>query len=403
MKVLPYKDWKQRICFDNVMYKDVKRYSLLLNTMEREIMEEQISFYRHNFSLLQVMNYLKQLKKIEDIENFIRMILKRQDNILYMPDIMLEYFRKKIKKEFPDYEGFLNILLEKANSQSPRNPMINIIKKIFGYYYKDVLKEIKQYSKKEDFRPIQRPLKREGIENFARDQIAKLQNDVLLGTVFGRCTTNKRVAISIVDEYGYGEWISKNVSYNTNRFFIYSNNSKLTTTELEHMVYFNVYPGLAHMYDIVPRPENRIKFDNGATYFINGWGMYAMCRCRNSAYSTSLLIESSTIAKYLLKGNLAKAYEAIYVYLLGKYPKQKAMDYMLDYTCYPGHYLSYVLGGIGFHQLMLKNFAKTPEDLIKSLSQINCGDCFAIYHPKVQKKIAKTSITARVVPQYTDF
>ena len=249
---------------------------------------------------------------------------------------------------------------------------------------------------------FQRPLKREAIENSARNQIAKLQVDIPLGTMYGRCTTRKSVPISIVDEYGYGEWVSKNVSYGANRLFIYSNNYKLTNAELEHMVYFNVYPGIAHMYEYIARPENRIKFDNGATYFINGWGMYAMCRSRNSAYSTSLLIESSIIAKNLLKKNLAKAYEAVYVYLLGKYPKQKAIDYMLDYTQYPGHYLSYVLGGLAFHQMLVHNFANTPEDLLKSLAQINCGDHFAIYHPKVQKKIAKSSITAKVSNKFAD-
>ena len=64
MKVLQYNDWKQRICFDNIMYKEVKRFSLSLNTMEREIMEVQIDFYRKNFSVLQVMSHLKKLKKL---------------------------------------------------------------------------------------------------------------------------------------------------------------------------------------------------------------------------------------------------------------------------------------------------------------------------------------------------
>jgi len=400
LKVLPYKDWKQKICFDNIMYKEVKRFSLSLNTLEREIMEVQIDFYRKNFSILQVMNHFKKLKKKEDVETFIKVILKRKECLLYLPDCMLEHFRKKAKHEFKEHYQFFNILIEFANKQPAKNPMPKIYEKVFGYYYKGILAEVKSYARKQEFRPIQKPLKPEAIENCAREQIAKLQMDTLLGTIYGRCTTRKSVPISIVDEYGYGEWISKNVSFGTNRFFIYSNNYKLTNAELEHMVYFNVYPGLAHFYETIAKPEGRIKFDNGATYFINGWGMYAMCRSRNSAYSTSLLIESSIIAKNLLSKNLKKAYERAYVYLLGRYPKAKAMDYMIDYTQYPGHYLSYVLGGLAFHQMMIHNFATTPEDLLKSLSHINCGDHFAIYHPKMQKKLAKTSITARVAPRY---
>ena len=34
MKILTHADWKKRIAFDNIVYKDVKRYSLQLNTME---------------------------------------------------------------------------------------------------------------------------------------------------------------------------------------------------------------------------------------------------------------------------------------------------------------------------------------------------------------------------------
>ena len=400
MKVLSYSDWKQRICFDNIMYKEVKRFSLSLNTMEREIMEVQIDFYRKHFSVLQVMKHFKSLKKREDVEIFIKAVLKRKENLLFLPDSMLEYFRKKIKSEFKDYEAFFTILVEYANHQKPINPMPNIYKKIFGYYYKGIVKDVKTYARKEEFKALSKTLKPEGIETFARDQIAKLQVDTKLAAMWGRCTTRRNVPISIVDEYGYGEWISKNVTFNTNRYFIYSNNNKLTNVELEHYVYFNVYPGLAHFYENVAKPENRIKFDNGATYFINGWGMYAMCRCRNSAFSTSLLIESSIIAKHLLNKNMAKGYEDVYVYLLGRYPKSKALEYMLDYTQYPGHYLSYVLGGLAFNQMMIHNFATTPEDLLKSLAHINCGDHFAIYHPKVQKKIARTSITAKVAPRF---
>jgi hypothetical protein len=346
------------------------------------------------------MDHFNKLRKKDDIEVFVKAVLKRKDFILYLPDCMLEYYRKKVRNEFKDYSAFFGILIDAANNQKPLNPMLEIYKKIFGYYYKPIVKEVKHYARQKEFKAIQKTLKPEGIENFAREQISKLQVDTKLASMWGRCTTRKSVPISIVDDYGYGEWISKNVSYNTNRYFIYSNNNRLTNVELEHYVYFNIYPGLAHFYDIVADEKNRIRFDNGATYFINGWGMYAMCRCRNSAFSTSLLIESSIIAKNLLNKNLAKAYEDVYVYLLSRYPKAKALDYMRDYTQYPGHYLSYVLGGCAFNQLMKNNFATTPEDLLKSLAHINCGDHFAIYHPKVQKKIAKHSITAKVAPKF---
>jgi len=84
MKLLAYSDWKQRIVFDNVIYKDVKRYSLLLNTKEREIMDTQIDYYRHHFSILQVMNSFKLLKTKKEKENFIKIVVKKIENVIYI-------------------------------------------------------------------------------------------------------------------------------------------------------------------------------------------------------------------------------------------------------------------------------------------------------------------------------
>ena len=89
MKILQYSNWKQKIAFNNIVYKDVKRYSLTLNTMEREIMETEINFYRTHFSLIQVIKHFKTLKKAKDIEIFIKAVLKRSENILYILRVCL--------------------------------------------------------------------------------------------------------------------------------------------------------------------------------------------------------------------------------------------------------------------------------------------------------------------------
>ena len=70
MRILPYSDWKQRIAFDNIIYKEVKKYSLHLNTYERELMEYQIDFYRNHFSLLQVMENFKKLSSENKQDSF---------------------------------------------------------------------------------------------------------------------------------------------------------------------------------------------------------------------------------------------------------------------------------------------------------------------------------------------
>ena len=346
------------------------------------------------------MNHFKLLKTKEDKETFIRAILKRQNNILYIPHCLESYFKNKIKKEFNDYKAFFEILLNKATSQIKQNIIIPMIKKILGLYYKPVMKQVRKYSKMTPINVRQKTLSPASYENLARTYIHNLQNDIVLSTIYGRSSIRKTVPISIVDDYGYGEWISKNVSFNNNRLFIYSNNNRLTDVQLEHMIYFNVYPGYGYFYNTVVDEKNNLCFDNGSTFLINGWAMYAMCRSKNTAYSTSLLIEGSIIAHHLLKKNLEKAYEDIYIYLLGKYPKSKAINYMVDYSQYPGHYLSYILGAFATEETINSEFANNPVDYLKTLSTINCGDFFAIYHPKIQKKLAHKHFTAKISDKF---
>ena len=402
MKLLHYPDWKRRIAFDDAVYKEVKRYSLRLNTYERELMDVQIEFHRNFFSLQQVMTHFKTLKTKEQIETFIKAVLKRQDNLIYIPNLLKTYFKDKIKKEYSTYQAFFDILLNKALEQKPENIYLPIAKSILGDYFKPTMKFVNRYSKMNIPLLTRKKVAPAGYVNMARDYIYNFQSDLTLSAIFGRSSFRRDLPISIVDDYGYGEWVSKTVSFNNNRFFIYSNHSSLTDIQLEHMIYFNVYPGYGHFYNTVLEDNNKISFDNGARYLINGWAMYAMCHTESSAYAMAKMAEGAYIAKKLLNKKLDKAYEDIYVYLLGEYPKQRAISYMLNYTQEPGHYLSYVLGGFATDLVIKNGFANTPYDYLRSLRTINCGDFFALYSPKMQRKIANTNITAKVVNKFND-
>ena len=402
MKLLHYPDWKRRIAFDDAVYKEVKRYSLRLNTYERELMDIQIEFHRNFFSLQQVMRHFKTLKTKEQIETFIKAVLKRQDNLIYIPNLLKTYFKDKIKKEYSTYQAFFDILLNKALEQKPENIYLPVAKSILGDYFKPTMKFVNRYSKMNIPLLTRKKVAPAGYVNMARDYIYNFQSDLTLSAIFGRSSFRRDLPISIVDDYGYGEWVSKTVSFNNNRFFIYSNHSSLTDIQLEHMIYFNVYPGYGHFYNTVLEDNNKISFDNGARYLINGWAMYAMCHTESSAYAMAKMAEGAYIAKKLLNKKLDKAYEDIYVYLLGEYPKQRAITYMLNYTQEPGHYLSYVLGGFATDLVIKNGFANTPYDYLRSLRTINCGDFFALYSPKMQRKIANTNITAKVVNKFND-
>ncbi len=400
MKLLASNKWKKRLPFDNVIYKDVRRHSLQLSALEREIMNVQIDFYRTHFSLEQVMVHFRILKTPEEKETFIKAVLKRLDNVLYIPVALNGYYKKIIKEEFAEYRAFFEIVLNRSLEQKHDNLMLPIYKKIFGEYYKCIVKDVNKYYKQKPFMVSDRVLKPEAQENTARDIIKSIQDDLYLAAIYGRSTVRRSVPISVVDDYGYGEWTSKNVSFATNRFYLYANHDKLTKLQLEYMIYLNVYPGYGHFYNTVLDEPHNICFDNGATYLINGWGMYASCFSKNSPYATNRLVEACTIAHHLLGKNLEKAFENVYVYLLSKYTKAQAQEYLASYSQFPGDYMSYVLGALATFECIKVGFANNPLDYLNTLKDINCGDFFALYSPKMQRKIAKTTITAKVSPKF---
>ena len=124
MKILETNDWKYKIPFDNVTYKNVKRYSLMLNTYEREIMNKQIDFFRKHFSILQVMEHFSKLKTKSDKETFIKAVLKRQNNIYFLPNTLKSYMLKKARTEFSEYKAFFEILINKALNQKKTSSII---------------------------------------------------------------------------------------------------------------------------------------------------------------------------------------------------------------------------------------------------------------------------------------
>jgi len=306
------------------------------------------------------------------------------------------YYKTKIKKEFPEFRAFFEILLTKANQQTDKNPLHALYKPLLGKYYKGIMSKIDKYARKGALRTYGHKVKSDSYDAVARNQLSKFKMDTVLATIFGRCTMAGRLPLSVVDDYGKGEWVSKNVSYATDRFFLYTNKKSLTDEQLDHMLLYNVYPGKAHFYHRVLDNNPHICFDNGASILIEGWADYAACHSKSMAYSYSQLSEKCIMAKNLLKKKLKKGYEDAWVYIMSRYPKDRATQIMINCTQYPGDYLSSVIGHFGIEEIVNTDFAIGPTDFLDVMSGVNCGDFLAVYHPKVQKKLAETSITAKV-------
>ena len=110
-------------------------------------MEYQIDFYRNHFSLLQVMENFKKLSSDEEKQSFVKSVLKKSENLVYIPTLLKTHFTKKIKEECdPNYINFFLLLLDKGCNKAPINELTPLIKNIFGKSYKAIFKRLNKTS-----------------------------------------------------------------------------------------------------------------------------------------------------------------------------------------------------------------------------------------------------------------
>ena len=399
MRIINMYDWKYEVAFDDTVYKEVKRYSLKLNAMEREIMEEEINFYRAHFSFQQVLDVLDSTRNSEDKQAFLKKVYKRTNDIYYMPVDLREYYTKLINTDYKDYKETLTILLDKALYQSKKNIFAPLYKSILGIYFGGAIKTLKRYAERVEQSVRTRSIGVEHVESEARIKLKALSVDTYLHRFWGRDYIRHNIPIAVEDREGTPQWNAKECSFSPNKLTICG--KKMTEAKLDFDLATGVYPGKAHFYNTVLKdPSLDIKFDCGASFIINGWALFAGWHSKPSAYIRNTKKEYSIIQLSLLNKNLEKAYKEVYVYLLNKYDKKSVNKTMVQLTQYPGLFESYVLGALATESTIDEGFANNPEHYLTTISEINMGDFFRIYTPKMQKKIKNTSITARVAKNF---
>ncbi|MBQ9791381.1 MAG: hypothetical protein IJW28_02230 [Clostridia bacterium] len=394
-------DWKYDIAFDDMLYREVRKYSLKLNTLEREIMDEEIAFYRKHFSFEQVIKALRKIYVDEDRVTFLKKIVTRKKDIYYMPIDLRDYYLKIVEKEFKEYKIYLVEIINNALNQSTKNIYVPLYKSILGPYYKDAIKTLKRYAERVEHTYKSPSIDKAHLDSMARAKISVLFRDTALHRFWGRDYIKHDIAIAVEDKEGFGRWNPKEASYSKDKLYLYA--KKQTELKLDFDLALNVYPGHAHFYNtVLGNKTEDIRFDRGASFLVNGWALFAGWHSKPSAYIRNMKKEYAILQLCLLNGNLHKAYKQAYMYLLQskKYDQKSIMDYMINFTQTPGLFESYVLGALATESAIEVGFANNPEHYLLTLSEINCGDFFKIYTPKMQKKIAHTSITARVAMNF---
>jgi len=386
-KVLDGRNWKYLIAFDNEVYKEVMHHAFCYGHKERQILDYQINFYRKNFTFQQLIKSFKLLKTDEEISEFKSAVYKRKENILYMPVQLKQYYIDLIKQKYNDHREFLMEMLTIACAKSgKKNPMLPVMKKIFGSYLGDIKAKLHYYSRKQlPVAKFKKAGNEEEIKNFVKQKLNMVKNDEVRAAVWGEYDIDS-LRIEFNNDVGFGKSISKQFfSGSEDSYIIQTNEKRINEAQLEYGVYRNIYPGRMHLFNQLLTNRDHYCFDSGADFVVNGWSTFSSWHMYPSDYTKYSKVLHGKIAYKLFGGNWQRSLDEIYIFLLSCMSKKEAINYLIELSQYPGRYESYVIGAIATELLIKKKFATNPMGLLDEYKKRNVADFFALFKKNTNK------------------
>lgn len=385
MQILKNENWKYEICFDKLQQNEVEDFSSTLLGIEKLIINKEITHYSKYFSFEQVIKNLIYYKTEEETKNFLQLVKSKIEGIIFMPEQLKELYKIKISKaQFCQKE--LNSILEFACEYGVFPDMNNLYLTIFGKpIYKKILKMNQKYAKrniKMEKEPRLSPfVYKQKIDNLKNECF----KDFNAHGIWGKYS-NKNFNYQENQENGKGVFKSRKLTFLNDTFVLDTNGNTINNRQLTLSFYFNIYPGYSHFYDSVINDDNNmLKFDNGASFLINGWSTFSAWHYKPSNYTRYRKDKNAKMISFLLKQNNKKGINKLYLYLLGTYGKSMALELFKYLTQYRGYIESYVLGAFATEVLINTEFCLCPSDYLNKLKNKNVGDFFASYYPSKKK------------------
>lgn len=363
--------WKYEIPFNNNVYREIKRYSFNLDEDSKNLLDKEIDFYRHNFSLLQIMEAYDKIG-FDDREHFIEVVYKRLDGLLYCPKFLKQYFIDLINSKYRENSEFFIHLLTVATTKKAKNVPLKLYKLILGKYYGKVKKMIMRYASRHySYEPKPKIL---DSKKFCQKLHSTLSTDRITQGIWGEID-DTIINFYVDNSEGFGRLKSNHftaVSRDSYTIHEHGNN-------IEYSFYRNIYPGEAHFYNNV-LPYHSRNIDLGSDWLINGWSFFACTHVKKSIHTKNVHSVMGNIMRPILSfSDYGKGLETAYLYMLTKMPKKLAFDTILTITQKVGLYESYVLGGLATELIIDHGFAASPMDLLRRYRRENLGDFFALY------------------------
>ena len=323
--------WKQKICFDNNAYKEIKRYSFGLDEDSKTLLDKEIDFYRHNFSLLQVMEAYENIPESEK-QSFKDAVYKRIDGLLYCPKFLKQHFVGLIEYKYKENSEFFTYLLKVATTKKAKNVPLKLYKIILGKYYNQVKHTLLRYSRKKySYEPKPKIL---DAKKFCQRLHSTLSTDRICQGIWGEID-DTIVNFYVDNSEGHGKLKSHHFTAVTRDN--YTINEK--DNNIEYSFYRNVYPGEAHFYNSVV-PYNKRNIDLGSDWLVNGWNFFASTHVKKSVHTKNVHSIIGNIMRPLLTfPDYGKALETSYLYMLTKMSKQEALGEKFHLTIFFHKYL----------------------------------------------------------------
>lgn len=364
------KKWKYKVAFDNKIYKEIKRYGFHLDEDSKKILDKEIEFYRHNFSILQVMEVFDTLSQSDKVK-FKDIVTKRMDGVLFCPKQLKQYFIDIINKKYSHDKEFFMTLLTVATTKKNNNVAIALYKTILGKYYAPTKRKILRYARRPYDEVVYTP--KDGKKVVEKLQ-QNIQSDRIMQGIWGDKDDTEYV-ITYEKGAGFGRLSSHHFNGTTADFItLYTQGDNI-----EYQFYRNAYPGKAHLYNSVFINQNR-NYDLGSHWVVNGWATFSSLHARKSMYTKNSKVLMANIMKPLLTiKNYNTAIEQCYIYMLTKMPQKQAFDNLLYLTQKVGLVESYILGGIATELIIENGWATSPMDLLRKYRKVNLGDFIALY------------------------
>ena len=379
MQLLLNDRWKYEICFDNAVLEEVRSFSGTLKGAEKVLFDKEIEHYKTYFSFDQVIKTLTFLKTENDIQAFMKKVLRKKENIVFCPNALKSYYELKIAK-IGFFEKELKELLNYACTDGAFPNMNELYTNIFGKpAFKKACAMTYKYAKRSHKLDKQPRLNSTYYKTFIEDLRKQCTYDFATHGVWGKYQNKDFILLENADN-AKGTFKSRKLTFSSDTFIINTNAGTINERQLRSSFYFNIYPGYSHFYNnVINDEDSTLKYDNGASFLINGWATFAAWHYKPDNYTRYRKDKNAKLISYLLKQNNKKGIKKLYLHLLGSYGKSMALTLLKAITQYRGYIESYVLGCFVTEQLIDSSFCLGPADYLDKLHNLNVGDFFVHY------------------------